>query len=890
MNNIYNNDYIGAIGINTNTEYIDEEIYNTSNIIINDINITSNILDTKINTNITTLDNKYNKLINEQIENNLINTYVINSNIGGEIRFYVKNSGIFDINNASGQLYRVKIGADGKLYLYYNYNIAIGLLETERWVEPINMLIGHNVAIGNLNAITGATDIAVSKLLIDVNELKGHVFLDNVIRGDEIFYNPNSTYDQLRIAYNTVKNQFTYANSIYAAIVGSVGFGIVFAIYGFIQSKTNADFIENNLQYQLSSNTIMTTEEKIQLKTDSFLNYQSNLNDMNTNLSNLNIINGFINSNIITQQFINNLNVNTITLNNVPISSVLMPRSGGSFSGSIAITPATIGIPSTGNFGGNGDRIVLYSSGTNQYPYSIGIASGSLWNSIPTGSVYDWYIQGSKVMTLDTNGGLNLKSASYPNIQIGTNNNLGLATANGHFSSSALVGDLTLRSANNLILQSGDGSASIIIKKTTNNIEVKSYLESSALINSLVSLQENSVNLTNKYLQITDYNNNLSLQNDIFKTNLGVERKYPPKLPDSSTTTSTAITFLGQSAFLDTLTINNYINGYGLGTYTIYSTSIFSFNLYTKNDLFNINTQDIGGHWANAKYSSGNYIGTTNYIKNDYYGEWIVIKLPTQIVLTRYRFYQRPDIPNRAPGLFKWYGSNDGINFTEIVEASNTTTTALYSLYHEKTLAPTFTTPYLYLGLCVNKLYGSDTILNFAELMIWGKELINPIINYTPTAKLESSVLAFPNISKKYGFTFTCSATTTIGLITYYKYDIDLRNYTQLKYTTNYSPYRIFNIRLFLASCFFQFLTNSNYNILSYEVYMSNQLEAGTNGATIGLHVVSNAIGATYPSPLLANVLPSAFSLMRTTNFDYLSVISTIPNITLSCIINDLLF
>jgi hypothetical protein len=64
---------------------------------------------------------------------------------------------------------------------------------------------------------------------------------------------------------------------------------------------------------------------------------------------------------------------------------------------------------------------------------------------------------------------------------------------------------------------------------------------------------------------------------------------------------------------------------------------------------------------------NGTYNTSNNYIINGYYGEWLIIKLPNPIILTRFRFYPRPLLIFRSPGLWKCYGSNDGITFTEIL-------------------------------------------------------------------------------------------------------------------------------------------------------------------------------------------------------------------------------
>ena len=383
MNNLYY-DYIGAKGSYEINDYIDTEIKITSNILNTKINTTSNFLRGYTDTNITILDNKYNNLIREVPDNNLTNLYINNSNIGGEIRFFVKQSGIFDINNATAQPYRVKIGADGKLYLYYNYNAAIGLLETERWVEPINELIAHKVGIANLGAITGATDVTIAKIIIDVNQLNSIVLTDNIItNADRLILRDTSTlYGQAKIVFEKIKNQFTYANAIYAGIVGSVGFGIVSMSYGYIQSKVNADYIENNLKYQLSSNTVMTPAEKEQLKTDTFNVYTSNINDMNFYSCNLNILNGFINCNITTPQTIANINTSNITLNTV----------------------------------GNTANITIPSNGL-----SIGGYSSNIWMSFSSNYSNQIYFNGNKTIDISSNlvnfsGNVNFNNLSIPSI------------------------------------------------------------------------------------------------------------------------------------------------------------------------------------------------------------------------------------------------------------------------------------------------------------------------------------------------------------------------------------------------------------------------------------------------------------------------------------------
>ena len=217
--------------------------------------------------------------------------------------------------------------------------------------------------------------------------------------------------------------------------------------------------------------------------------------------------------------------------------------------------------------------------------------------------------------------------------------------------------------------------------------------------------------------------------NLIIDNSLTPERQYPSKAYTSLTAESTT-PFLGKTIYTETITLNTTNITYGSGDYVIYSSSSIG-SSFSKNHLFNyISSNDGTGHWAPNQYilSSGLYSNVNNnFIKNDYLGDWLVIKLPNPIILTRYRFYTRSGFENRSPGLWKFYGSMNDVTFNEIPEAHNDITIISSSYYstngfYEKTLASTFNTPYLYIGFTVNRLAGNDSILNFNEIEIFGKE------------------------------------------------------------------------------------------------------------------------------------------------------------------------
>ena len=124
--------------------------------------------------------------------------------------------------------------------------------------------------------------------------------------------------------------------------------------------------------------------------------------------------------------------------------------------------------------------------------------------------------------------------------------------------------------------------------------------------------------------------------------------------------------------------------------------------------------------------------------------------------------------------------------------------------------------------------------------------------------------------------------------ITYYKFDIDLRNYTQNKINTpTNSPYRIFSIKAWLASNYFEILTNNLFNILEYTIYMSNQSVAGSPQGKIGLNLIAMGRPQNY---YLDAIQPTLFSILRTNDYNYLSIIATTLNTRVNIIIEDLLF
>jgi hypothetical protein len=156
---------------------------------------------------------------------------------------------------------------------------------------------------------------------------------------------------------------------------------------------------------------------------------------------------------------------------------------------------------------------------------------------------------------------------------------------------------------------------------------------------------------------------------------------------------------------------------YGNGTYVVTYSSTYGSG-YDPFKCFNT-SDGIGGAWAISRYTSGVF-NSTSFIVAGYLGDWIKIQLPVAIRLTRFSILQRSAVAEGAPKDFKIYGSNDNINWVELVNKTD----ALYnaSIYEQTT--PEITNTYTYYGLVVNKLFGTNTTLNFDEWYIYGQELL----------------------------------------------------------------------------------------------------------------------------------------------------------------------
>jgi hypothetical protein len=428
----------------------------------------------------------------------------------------------------------------------------------------------------------------------------------------------------------------------------------------------------------------------------------------------------------------------------------------------------------------------------------------------------------------------------------------------------------------------------------TSNLYVNSGNINGIDINNLKTsgdIIESGTSLSSKYLT-SNHLYNLSY-------NYTVERQYPSKLYTTSTPETTT-TLLNKLVYNQTLFLDNQAIAYGSGFYEVYSSSTFD-TPTTKDRLFNFNTSETttSPRWAISLYNSGtgNYQGD-NSIDGVYFGDWVIIKMPKEILLTRYRIYQRSDFLTKAPAEWKFYGSKDGINFIEITEATQATRLTSYSGgYFEKSLNQTFNIMYQYFGVVFNKILSTSgqSDLSFSELQLFGKEILNNSITSSiyATSNAVKNIIIYdtPVVCKHFAFYITITTPIVINSKNYYKYDIDLRQYTKLGYidigSQSGDSYRIFKLRACYGSMYFSTLVNGLPNVVYSDIFMSMKANPTANLGIAGLNICS--IG-NINNPRLDIVPSNNLFFMRNgaNSIDYITVVST--NIAdVRCFIEDMI-
>ena len=344
MNNFANNyfDYIGATGEYTISDYVEY----TSNILnkrIDDIDIETSNISSNISSNYTQglrnelweVNPNNSKCLIKSIPdyNNNIHTYIINSNIYGEIRFK---------NIYTGDNIRVNIDKFGKLNVYHIYDLLKPTI-SEGWKdvesEITNLIILSQINGAEIIVVQGqiaGLDASVNFILGELTTLNAYnrainLNLETLSYGifnnqayqtllTDTAMNLSGYYSSMinqfsAIAVSTRVSQFTTGILIPAGVAGVIG-SIMYAY-----DMTN---IHNLTSNALNCNVNLINTERRQILEASSNLIKDNYNSFNSNFCNMSLGQGFINSNITNQQFIPSLNINQIKISDTNVSNIFV--------------------------------------------------------------------------------------------------------------------------------------------------------------------------------------------------------------------------------------------------------------------------------------------------------------------------------------------------------------------------------------------------------------------------------------------------------------------------------------------------------------------------------------------------------------------------------------
>jgi len=414
--------------------------------------------------------------------------------------------------------------------------------------------------------------------------------------------------------------------------------------------------------------------------------------------------------------------------------------------------------------------------------------------------------------------------------------------------------------------------------KDTNQIKRNYYLNLFSENAEIIKYKNNNhiYNWNIRDLQLGSYAEMALVNINSINDDLTPERQYPPKAYDSFTnTTSTTgelLNIVPTTFFKQTITLNTTGITYGSGNYIIYSSSKLPDDTFSsKSLLFNYTLNnsggDIGAQWDWGTFNLQGYYTGLNKIVSDYLGEWLILKLPTAILLSKYRFYIRDGWTTRAPSLFKLYGSNDGVNFTELVDASNNTTALTindYSTsYYEKIFNNSIKTPFIYIGFVVNKIVGDGQVLNFHEIQLFGSEKIVRVKQRFTEERV------YP--PKSYN-SFTNETTSTGDIIntnpsTYFKQTITL-NTDNITYGSG--VYELYSSSSSFGTTFGKHLLfNKNIDVDPSTHWALNQFNSSTgyyNYPSVSNYIVNNFLGDWIVIKLPFPILLTKFRFYARTN------------------------
>ncbi len=128
-------------------------------------------------------------------------------------------------------------------------------------------------------------------------------------------------------------------------------------------------------------------------------------------------------------------------------------------------------------------------------------------------------------------------------------------------------------------------------------------------------------------------------------------------------------------------------------------------------------------------------------------GDWLIIKYPFKFILKSYNFIPSSVSPTRAPRDYRIYGSNNGNDWSLIIEEINVLDTEYTTNNNYFKSIPNNKDEYNHYLLIVNKVQVGGTSLAFLEWILRGEQLSN---NFLLGLEIEEKDLVTDNIISQY--------------------------------------------------------------------------------------------------------------------------------------------
>jgi len=726
--------------INSNSFIDNLSFYISSNILliqnyINSNSITDN-LSFYISSNIL---NKQNYINSNSFED--ITSFLVSSNILNK-QNYINSNSIEDLLSfyISSNIFEVNLVNSNAIIEITSFYISSNVLQTQNYINSnsIHDITSFLISSNNLcdqkyinsNSVEDLLSFYISSNIFEVNLVNSNAIIEitsfyissNVLQTQN-YINSNSVEDLLSFYISSNIFEVNLVNS--NAIIEITSFYISSNILQ-IQNYINSNSVEDLLSFYISSNNLYDQQYINSNTLSDNLNFYVSSNNLNYFILNNNLTNNNSLNNILSSYFnYKNQNSDSIIegqtnkfIINGAYNSNLYIR--GDITASNLFIIGTTTTLNTTQYATQQLQIINDNTSTAAIIQQIGYYN----------PVAEFYNQNNLALIIDSNGNIGINGVSSPTYNL---------EVNGTFYATNITGsgcNITNIKWDNLI-----GAPTDLL--TSNVLQQQNYINSNS-IHDINRFFISSNNLSDqKYIN----SNTLNTYQFIKDYTITTERQYPSKayisLSDETTTT-----FIGKSSvYYQNFTLNTTGITYGSGTYYIYSSSTFGSLL--KNALFNydINTEGGGCQFQASQYNSttGDYIAT-NYLKSGYLGDWIILKLPVAISLSKFTFIARSTWISRCPAIWRVYGANDPItenDFNEITDGHQNiklSATDYASRSFTKTLTKLQKT-YNHIGFCFNSLVGgsSSHVINFIELQLWGKEYTTQQYIYYPNTVLLGS-------------------------------------------------------------------------------------------------------------------------------------------------------